>query len=259
MKIKNLIIYFSVVIIVFFSLKTPDFLMKNLSKNIEKNFYKIEEAKTQIDVEAEKIYLVKAIHNIRSDSPTVTISSSDGEKITQKSKDVVYEISDYESEKSFPNIEKELKNLMDYNILSNLKLDAYGQFNIGIISKTYLNKNKYIVHNVLVDVDNTEIHFEIEDKTGKVIYAYFDKNLLSNISIKELLENFVKYLDLHIIKDWKYEEDLINKKYSLTSESAKLSVILNTSSEKYELTVRIKNWYNLETTSIHAWYKLMLF
>lgn len=241
MKIKNFIIYFSVIIIVFFSLKVPDFLMKNLSSDIEKKFYKIEETKTQIDVEAEKIYLVKAIHNIRSDSPTVTISSNDGQKITKSSKDVVYEISDYESEKIFPDIDKELKNLVDYNILTNLKLDNSKQFDVGIISKTYLNKNKYIVHNVLVNVDNNEIHLEIEDKTGKIIYAYFDKNIFSDIPIKEALENFVRYLDLHIIKDWKYEEDLINKKYSLTSESAKLSVILSTSSEKYELTVRIKN------------------
>ena len=98
MKIKSFIIYFSVVIIVFFSLKAPSFLMEKLSKDIEKNVYKIEENKTQIDVEAEKIYLVKAIHNIRSDSPTVTINSSNGEILAQKSETEVYEISTDESE-----------------------------------------------------------------------------------------------------------------------------------------------------------------
>lgn len=244
MKIKSFIIYFSVVIIVFFSLKAPSFLMEKLSKDIEKNVYKIEENKTQIDVEAEKIYLVKAIHNIRSDSPTVTINSSNGEILAQKSETEVYEISTDESESknNFPDIDKELKNMEDYNILTNLNLDNLNNYGIGIISKTYLNKNKYIVHNVLVSIDNTEIHLEIEDKTGKIIYIYFDKNIFLSNNIKETLENFVRYLDLHIIKDWKYGEDLINKKYSLTSESAKLAIVLDMSDDNYELTVRLNNF-----------------
>ena len=130
----------------------------------------------------------------------------------------------------------------DYNILTNLNLDNLNNYGIGIISKTYLNKNKYIVHNVLVSIDNTEIHLEIEDKTGKIIYIYFDKNIFLSNNIKETLENFVRYLDLHIIKDWKYGEDLINKKYSLTSESAKLAIVLDMSDDNYELTVRLNNF-----------------
>lgn len=256
MKIKNLIIYFSVVVIVFLSLKAPNFLMNKLSKNIEKKFYKIEENKNQIDVEAEKIYLVKAIHNIRSDNPTVSINSNNGKVIAQTEE--MYEIVS-EAENSFPNINKELKDIENYNILANLNLDGFKEYGIGIISKTYLNKNKYIVHNVLVSLDNVEIHLEVEDKTKKIIYLYFDKDLFSSQNIKETLENFVRYLDLNIINDWKYSEDLISEKYYLKSEKADLAIVLDKSNdEKYELSVRLNNWYNIDTNFIQAWYNLMI-
>ena len=242
MKIKNLIIYFSVVVIVFFSLKAPNFLLNNLSKNIEKRFYEIEETKNPINVEAEKIYLVKAIHNIRSDSPVVTINSDNGKTLVQNSKNATYEISTESSENEFWTIKKELENMRNYSILTNLELDDSEQSRMEIISKSYLNKNKYIVHNVLVSVGNSEIHLEIEDKTGKIIYIYFDKDKLFDSNDEEVLRNFVKYLDLHIIDDWKYSEDLISQKSYLRSEKAQLAIALEKYDNKYEISVRLNNF-----------------
>ena len=132
--------------------------------------------------------------------------------------------------------------MRDYSILTNFELDDSEQSRMEIISKSYLNKNKYIVHNVLVSVGNSEIHLEIEDKTGKIIYIYFDKDKLLNSNDEEVLRNFVKYLDLHIIDDWKYSEDLISQKSYLRSEKAQLAIVLEKYDNKYEISVRLNNF-----------------
>ena len=235
MRIKNVIIYFLTIIIILLSLKMPDILMKNLSNNLEKKLYKIVENKNQIDVKAEKIYLVKAIHSIKSDNSLVTISSSDGKKIKFES---------YKINSQTPDIDKEIELLQEYKILNDFNFNDSNNciVEMGIIDKSYLSNNEYIVHNVLANIDDDEIHLEIENKTGKVIYAYFDKNNFYNGDIEETLRNYIKYLDFHIIKDWKYEEDLMNKKYSLKSESAKLTIVLDESNDKYELSIHVSNF-----------------
>ena len=162
MRIKNVIIYFLTIIIILLSLKMPDILMKNLSNNLEKKLYKIVENKNQIDVKAEKIYLVKAIHSIKSDNSLVTISSSDDKKIKFES---------YKISSQTPDIDKEIELLQEYKILDDFNFNDSNNciVEMGIIDKSYLSNNEYIVHNVLANIDDDEIHLEIENKTGMVI------------------------------------------------------------------------------------------
>ena len=255
MKIKNLIIYIIVFCIIFASLKVPNILIKVLLDNIESKIFERPENDVNIDVEAEKIYLVKAIHSIRSDNPTVAISSADGRKL------LIESIKPYKSNES-PNVYNELNSLREYNILNNLEIEIDNSYRVEeFISKSYLNKNEYIINNVIATIDGEEVHFEIENKTGKIIYAYFNKEKLnSKIGNEGILRNFVKYLDLHIIKDWKYEEDLINQKYILKSEKADLAIILNENYEgRCEISVRLNSfWYKFDINFIQSRYNLML-
>ena len=234
MKIRTILIFIFVIIIVFASLILPNLFMKALSNEIEIKTFDLPEIQKNIDVEAEKIYLVRAIHGIRSDNLKVSISSDSkrffgdnySEKIDSSNVDVV----------------KELLNLKEYCILDNFDVETDTKVSMGIsTNNTYLSENKYIVQNVFVTLDNIEFHLEIESKTGKVIYIYFDKTNLFDSDDEEILRDFVKYLDLHIIDDWKYSEDLVAQKYYLKSEKAKLAVVLDKSFDKYEISVKLNN------------------
>ncbi len=230
MRIKNIIIFFFVILIIYISLLLPNVLVKALSNEIETRVFSRPENNSNVDVEAEKIYLVKAIHSIRSDNSKVTISPIDGENII------------FESQNPCPDVFKELNTLKEYNILNNFDIENVNNFGVGLTNNTYFNKDRYVVHIVLANLDEIEFHLEIENKTGKIIYAYFSKNNFYDGDNEEVLRNFVRYLDLYIINDWKYSENLINQKYYLKSEKAKLAIVLDKSYEKYEISVKLNNF-----------------
>lgn len=75
-KIKNFIIYIIVSVIILASFKIPELLLELENNNIEIAVYEKEKKKNAIDIEAEKIYLVKAIHDIEDESGLVEISST---------------------------------------------------------------------------------------------------------------------------------------------------------------------------------------
>ena len=79
MKIKNIIIYLVVGIIVISSFKIPEVILKMEETALENNIYQKKSKKAindiNLDIDAEKVYLVKALHDLQIINE-VTISSS---------------------------------------------------------------------------------------------------------------------------------------------------------------------------------------
>ena len=247
MKFRNMCIYFLFAIVILLSFTLPTIFLK-----LEQNeFVSISSNKTlkqnKIDVETEKIYLVKAIHQI-GDNKTIEISTSSGKKYLVKN---ISEKYDEEVEKQ-TNLSNEMleqvRKLSEYDILENVEVDSQNK-GIGILIKMYRNdENTYIVNNIKIETDNGEFTLDTENKTGKILYVDFDESVLCNkISKKEILENYIKYLDLYIIDDWKYEDDITNNCYYLKSDKANLEASLKQVSEnnyadcKYILTIHTTN------------------
>ena len=62
---------------------------------------------------------------------------------------------------------------------------------------------------------------DIEKKTGKIIKLVLNKeNLCDTIEKKEIMKNYIQYLGLNIIDDWKYDNNIME------SKKADISVIL---------------------------------
>ena len=79
--------------------------------------------------------------------------------------------------------------------------------------------------------DNQNYDVQIENKTGKILNISTRKENFNFTDKKDLMINFVKYLDLYIINDWEY----INN--TLKSEKAKLTVYLVENEDEYNLLI----------------------
>ncbi len=237
MKIKNAIIYLIVSIIIFSSFEIPQILIDKISKKIESEIYLQDKNETKIDVEAEKIYLVSAIHNIEK-SNTVEVAGN-GDKWY-----LVDNVIDSTSKTIYEKINKELSNLKEYNILNSSKITNIQNYSIGIIKKSYrMDKEKYTINSAELIIDkSTEYKIELEEKTGKIISIDFEKDkLYETSSMKGILELYIKYLDLYIIDDWQYEEDIINKQYIYKSNKADLKAILVEKANRFLLSIHTGN------------------
>lgn len=221
MKIlKSISIYAFVFIIIFSSFKIPKIILQIENKNIEKAVYEKIQEKNTIDVEAEKIYLVKVIHNIDEYSafvinPNITtgyIFVRDIENLNEP-------------------IYRELMKLKEINILKDINEE--GSCKMSFIDKLYKSlDNEYTVKNVLLEVDGNNYEFDVEEKTGKILSVFF-KN--ENIDKEEVMRDYVQYLDLHIIDDWKFEND------KLKSEKAELVINLSEYDGNYSLSIHSSN------------------
>lgn len=222
-KIKNVIIYIAVCIVVLASFKVPEILLNYQNNNIELAVYKKEGKNNLIDVDAEKIYLVKAIHEIEDDDSIVAINSNIENKILV--------------EPSNEHIQNELLKLKEYNIIQDLKLNEDTKISIGIANKMYQNRsNQYTIYSMIVQIEDKTYRLEIEMKTGKILYITLEKENLNHIATtEELLKNFINYLDLHIIDDWKFENGVMK------SVKAQLLVALVESDSKYILSIHSSN------------------
>ena len=67
---------------------------------------------------------------------------------------------------------------------------------------------------------NNKYELEIETKTCKILSIAIEKENLANDTNEEIMRNFVKYLDLYIIDDWKLENNM------LKSQKAGLAVTI---------------------------------
>ena len=228
MKIKNMIIYLLFCIAILILFRTPEYLLKIEENNIENEVYEKKKIDQKIDIQTEKIYLVKAIHEMESDNSKVEISSS------QKSWILVESPSTEENEKnSIPNVsKKQLQKLKEFNILRNFDIDYDSKYNVKLISKTYQGEENYVIDNIFFTTTNELYNIEMEEKTGKILFINFAKeDIYDGISKEEILINYVKYLDLYIIDDWHYENDV------LKSDKAGLVVSLLANETRYILSI----------------------
>lgn len=86
---------------------------------------------------------------------------------------------------------------------------------------------------------------DIEKKTGKIIKISFNKDILNNdINKSEILENYIKYLNLYIIDDWKFENNQV------ISEKAGLCVIFIEDTKNNQLSLSISSIINEGTNVI---------
>lgn len=240
-KFKNFIIYIIVCIIILASFKIPELLLEFENDNIEIAVYEREKKKRKIDLETEEIYLVKAIHDIESESSLVEISST---QLVEE-----YSIKSVNNETTNMNINmyNELLKLNEYDILKKIEINENDKIEIGLYGKKYkIDDNEYSINNVLLKLDNKDFMLEIEEKTGKILNIVIEKDYLySEISKEEIMMNYVEYLDLDIIDDWKFEEKIISsEKYywefvnnMLKSEKAGLVVNLVENEDSYILSI----------------------
>lgn len=222
-------IYFLVCIIVFISFKIPEILLKN-ENDIGLEIYERKKKSNQLDVEAGKIYLVKTIHEIEECKAMQIMTNH-----TQ----LMLSFNEMQIDK-FKNVFDELLKLYEHKILNSILEDTNIDEKIdevSLITKQYKSKaNTYVVNNMVLKFNNKTFVLNIEEKTGKIIYIAFDKNDLSNQNDKkEILENFVKYLNLYVIGDWEYDADTT----ILKSEKAGLQVKWEESEEDVMLSIHI--------------------
>ncbi len=232
-KITNFLIYIIVFTIIFASFIIPNKLFEIQDQSFEMAIFTENNPKSNsISVEAEDIYLVKALHDIESEKTGVIISSR--EMITAV-KDENINISNYENPSEIAKIKSELKKLNQCNIIKNNNGLDESKMEINIINKQYKNdKTKYIVNSIFLITNDYNCKFDIEEKTGKIIWLMVNKeNINNSIEKREIIENYIKYLDLYIIDDWVYDNNTMKSKKADLS----ISLIENVNNGIYMLSV----------------------
>ena len=212
MKLNNFIIYIIVVMIVLLSFKLPELILKHEEDNMEMSYY-WEQRKNKIDVETEKIYLVRAIHDIQEELSKVEIVTD----ASKHGKIIEFNNEEMENVSIVKNCAKELLKLQEYNIIkypetiesaieNSNNNDEYNA--MSAIDRSYtLNENVYTISNIELILKGNMYEFELENKSGKILFISFDKNELnSEMSDEQIMRNYVNYLDLHIIDDWSLED-----------------------------------------------------
>lgn len=250
---KKIIIYILFFLIIFASFKVPEILFKIRNDLAETEVHKIKEEKSKIDIETQKIYLVKAIHDMEQEKMSYSIMSDDA----QSRYGITESIVDNEGAKN--ELCKEIINLQNCEIIANLNIDSAALIKRDNLDRKYTNKeNKYTINCYYLEIDNNYFGYEIESKTEKIIYIMFRKQFLPNTAKQEILMNYIKYLELSIIDDWKYENEM------LVSEKAGLVASLIENDSTYNLSInteeKIKRMYNNKgvisvSDSIQKWYK----
>ena len=237
MKIKNIIIYIVVFVMILISFKLPGILLQIEEAHIESKVYEKGKKEKSIDIETEKIYLVKAIHDIEDENHPVEIVVN-GNKYFLTEQAV-----DNNSIQTGKKIDEELLKLKEANIVKKFEIDNRNNYSIGIVNKFYKKeKGEYILYTAKLTINNKEYSLEMENKTGKILSLTLEKdNFNDTTSRKETLEKYINYLDLYMIDDWEYKEDKINKEYSFTSNKADLVANISETSNNFILSIHSRS------------------
>lgn len=213
--VKKLLLYFGIILIIVFSFVVPKLLLRIEDLSREKEIFAREKYKNKIDVQAEKIYLVRFIHDI-FDLKEKKIYYDNNKTVAVSSSVPMTEVS--ENKVPSEQILNELSKIISNNIIKDIDystpIDYYEVKNMFSFEYTVITGD--------IVTEDFGLGLGIEEKTGKIISLDFPKSILrSDIDKKKQLENYAKYLDLDIIGDWKYENQV------LSSEKAQLSIILD--------------------------------
>ncbi len=213
-KIINFIIYIMVFIIIFASFLIPNKLFEIQDQNLEMAIYSENNSKSNnISMEVEDIYLVKALHDIESENTVVVIVSKSDEKISS--------INTVADSTKVAEIKSKVEELKQHNIIKNNEILDDSKMLVTTVNKTYMkNETNYEIYNVSLSVNNHNYQMDIDEKTGKIIKIITNKqNLNDTIEKKQILENYIKYLDLYFIDDWVYDNNMMKSKKADVSVS----------------------------------------
>lgn len=199
-KIVSCVSYLFFIAIIVSSFCIPDLLLDRLTFSFEAAMYS-GGSQGSIDVEAEEIYLVKAIHDMETEEAEVyfnVVSVSSPEALSEyESGTVLVE---------FAQIEEEMLKMQESGVLKDY--DPVVDTEMGIMSEIYrVDQSEYTVKNIFFPRDNAVLLMEQEKKTGKMLSVFFNKeDVPKEAERRELLENYIRYLNLYIIDDWSYED-----------------------------------------------------
>lgn len=222
---KKFVICLSGIIIIAFSFVMPKLFLQIEDISREKEMFARPKKETKkIDVQAEKIYLVRFIHDVY-DLKNNIIYYNDKKVVAVDSVPVSERTNNTAPSEE---IKTEISKLITNNILKDI--------DISNLEDYYETRNiftqEYIVRTAEIASMNFGIGIGIDEKTGKIISINFPQKFLrDDVSKSNQLENYAKYLDLDIIDDWKYENQI------LKSEKAQLAIVLEEKEEFCMLTV----------------------
>lgn len=205
MKIKNIILYIFVFLVIITSFIIPEILLKSETYDVQVAIF--EKEKT-LNIESNN-YLINAIQEIGSDKNSIKISSED----------FIIESNSAEEVDLNVNLYSKLLELNKFKITKEIIIKEDIKIAIGITEKTYKSKdNEYRVQSVMINVDDKSYIIEIEEQTGKIISIIMPEEDVFTENNEILLKNYIEYLELDYIDDWKIE------KYALKSTKYNLNV-----------------------------------
>ncbi|MCI8833544.1 MAG: hypothetical protein HFJ19_05060 [Clostridia bacterium] len=210
---RKVFIYLIVIIIVYLSFFMPNILFSLEDLNMENTSYKKKPIDNKIDVQAENIYLVKAIHDMQDGTSNLKIADSSSEIMALANNQGI-------EDETIKKLIEEINKMKEYNILEGT-FENYEEMKLRyhIYGREYSNlENKYLINRIVFSTDEYEKFVEIEEKTGKIIYyvGTHKEDVTEEIGAEEVLRNYIRYLDLYIIDDWTFRDNM------LISEKAKL-------------------------------------
>lgn len=232
---KNKMIAFAIFIIIIFSFFVPEWLFKLEDFRIERQICTIARPENKIDVEAEKIYLVRAIHDVSEKYSNLVVGEKEkvyieNNNYVEVAPSSIISKTKIENKDTLEEVKNEILKLESGGGLKNIDLTQDVLDTIYSMEKSYMNeKDEYKIK--FYYFKNAKVEIKIENKTGKIVYIIFPKDKLV-ADIQEVMKNYVKYLDLYIINDWKFENN------KLKSEKAQLEVVMVDMKEEYILTIR---------------------
>ena len=238
-RLKNVLIYVSIVLILIISFGIPNILFNIEDYKTLNLVFRKEKTIGKIDVQAKNIYIVKAIHDIQDKHLNVKIgniikSTNSYQKIETNSLISYSEVYTFNNDITVKKIIDEISKLKNNEIINKMPIiDEENKCVFNIIDKKYQSyKIEYILNIVTIDSEEFKAKLEIEEKTGKIItMAYLDDIINHNLDKETILRNYVKYLDLYVIDDWKFQNDV------LESEKAKIMLKLETSNNESVISI----------------------
>ncbi len=221
---KKVILFLIAIIIIIFSFIMPKLFLQIEDISREKEMFARPKTEKKIDVQAEKIYLVKFIHDMYQ-LENDTVYYNNGKKVAISMPVTEKAVNTLPTEQ----IKDEISKLVSIGIIKDVDYDIIKDYDE---TKNIFNSAYTVVTSSLV-TEYYGLGIGMEEKTGKIISMDFPKSMLKedDISKQKQLENYAKYLDLDIIGDWEYENQI------LKSEKAQLSIILEEKNNVCMLTV----------------------
>ncbi len=244
---RNKLLILLVFVIVLLSFFLPKWLFEIEDLKAENQLFSVVKPKSKMDVQAEKIYLVKAIHDMSEGNRNVLISQKQpvyGDDHTRyaevESTEIIKTVQGQE-ENEINRLKSELSKLENGKVLKALNIDAnFASYDIEVGNFMYSNQeSQYEIKQFCLESEMDRFNLEIEDKTGKILYLLFPKEkLCEDREIEEILQDYIGYLDLYIIDDWTFENNL------LKSEKAQLVVSLIQNEKEYLLSIQTMTKYS---------------